>query len=291
MRDKTMLDIRRVKQYSVSMFSIMILIILTMIIINSQVRAQVKLMGAMTHQYQIKADNCYQGWIRLVNTGHKIQRVKLYQTDYRFEADGHSYYEKPGTCNRSNAGWINLSQNIVRVPPGKKIRVYDEVNVPNQRDLTGTYWSMIMVEPLPIPGQSLMNNSTKPEEMLEVKQAFRYGLQIVTNVEQTNVTKIRIKNTELIYDSRHDQYRVEMELHNQGQYWIIPKVWIKLYQNKDSKEFGPFYGQQLRLYPKTSVTQKIVLKDLNPGSYSAILVVDNKDDVNVFARNYVFKIK
>ena len=65
---------------------------------------------------------------------------------------------------------------------------------------------------------------------------------------------------------------------------LRPNVYMRLFA-EDGTEFGPFEGVQFRLYPGTSVRQRIDLSSLKAGTYQALLVVDNGDDA-VFGGQY-----
>jgi hypothetical protein len=38
--------------------------------------------------------------------------VKIYQNDYRFDHEGRTSYDEPGTIARSNSSWITMSQSV-----------------------------------------------------------------------------------------------------------------------------------------------------------------------------------
>src|SRR6185436_16838252 len=88
----------------------------------------------------------YTGRIIISNPTATPQSVRIYKTDYRFKADGTTYYEDAGTTMRSNANWVTLQAERVVVPARGDLTVPYSVKVPSSDSLKGTYWSAIMVE-------------------------------------------------------------------------------------------------------------------------------------------------
>ena len=78
-----------------------------------------------------------------------VAQVKLYQTDYLFSADGKNAFDAPGSQARSNAAWLQLNREQVTIAPDSVATVDYEVRVPGGAGLSGTYWSVVMVQELP----------------------------------------------------------------------------------------------------------------------------------------------
>jgi hypothetical protein len=245
-------------------------------------------MGKMTHRYQVKVGQNYQGWIKLINTSDKIQQIKLYQRDYSFIAEGKTFYSESASTARSNGNWISLSQKQLQIPPGEIVKVYYEIKVPQKKKLNGTYWSLIMVETVPfLESREIKNMKNKLE--LSIGHSLRYGVQIVTNMEDLGESELIFKNEKLLKRENSDDYYFEIDLLNQGQYWLIPRVWMEIYQ-EDGQKIGVFEGQQLRIFPGTSVREKIIIGNLDKGRYIALIIADNEDE-NVFGKQYQIEIK
>ena len=66
-----------------------------------------------------------------------------------YRADGTINYDAPSTeKKRSNAGWMQLSTNLLTLKPGEKTDFLYEMNVPDQLAAKGSYWSVFIVEPV-----------------------------------------------------------------------------------------------------------------------------------------------
>nr|MCH9703974.1 Fn3-like domain-containing protein [Chlamydiota bacterium] len=85
--------------------------------------------------------------ITLSNAYDEEKKYHLSQADYSFSADGTSQFSPPQTLERSNAGWINLQTPYVTIPAEGEATIYYTISVPNNSELTGSYWSLLFIEP------------------------------------------------------------------------------------------------------------------------------------------------
>ena len=58
------------------------------------------------------------------------QNARIYQTDFRFAADGTSHTDDPGSSPRSNAPWVHPQMTRVSIRPGAEVSVPYSVDVP-----------------------------------------------------------------------------------------------------------------------------------------------------------------
>ena len=247
---------------------------------GAESEAGISVIGALSRESVAQPGEEYQGTIILGNSGTTPEEVKVFQTDYLFFADGSNRYGEPGTVNRSNAGWITFSPARLTIPPKEQAFIDYTVKVPEDPDLTGTYWSMLMVEPIP---------ETHPEAPTEegrikmgITQIVRYGIQLVTDIGDTGTRKIQILDKSLI--EKDGKRILQIDIKNIGERWLRPSVWAELYTAEGSP-IGRFEGVRLRIYPGTSVRQRIDLTGLSTGLYKALIVIDNLDD-SVFGAQY-----
>jgi hypothetical protein len=210
----------------------------------------------------------------LKNTGENPSEVKIYQTDHLFFADGKNLFGEPGSIARSNARWITVSPKRLTVPPKDTVSVYYTVQVPKNPDLKGSYWSMVMVEPIAEGSPE----SVKEEEgkvKVGLQTVIRYGIQIVTDIGSTGERNLRFQGKRLI--SEDGKKALELDIENTGERWISPLVWVELY-SQEGKNIGRFESNRQRIYPGCSVGHKIDLSGVPGGKYKALVVADNKDD-------------
>lgn len=258
-----------------------ILFLVFSIILTDFSFAGVSVIGGLSREKNVKPGEKFEGIIHLKNNGDSSCQVKIYQTDYLFYADGKNIYGEPGSIPRSNARWISLSPVRLTVPPKETASVHYIVQVPENPDLKGSFWSMVMVEAIP---------ETSPESIKEEKEKvkvgiqtiMRYGIQIITNIGGTGERKIRFLDKKLISQDRKRLFQFDIE--NIGERSLSPVVWVELY-NKDGINIGRFESSRLRIYPGCSVRHKVDLTDVPKGRHKALVVADNGDE-NVFGAQY-----
>ncbi|MBK1732145.1 hypothetical protein CKO41_10160 [Thiococcus pfennigii] len=235
--------------------------------------AGVKLTSDMTLERVAQPGERYRGTLVLQNTDAVPAEAKVYQTDYSFAADGSNAYGAPGQLARSNAKWISLSRELVRIPAGGTEEFTFEVQVPAGKGLSGTYWSMIMVEP--ISAASAEAAEPLPERTTRLTQVIRYGVQVVTHIGQSGETGLVFTNPGLIDEDGRRVFRIDAA--NTGSRWLRPSLWLELYRD-DGTPVGKFQGPAKRLYPGTSAQFQVDLGETPPGKYLGLVVADGTGD-------------
>lgn len=239
--------------------------------------AQIAVASDLVLEKEAGSGDTYEGTIQIRNTSGEFQEVRLYKTDYLFYASGESSYGDPGSHPRSNADWITLSSEQVKIPPGQTLPITFQVAVPaGSNPLQGSYWSMVMV-------QAVETGQTSSSDGFSLKTQVRFGVQIVTHLLGTGERAVSLSNTQLVAED--DEERVlEVDIVNEGTLAIRPRVWLELYSASGTK-LGEYEGSTLRIYPGTSVRNRIDLGDVNAGAYTAVLFVDAGSD-DVFGAQY-----
>ncbi|MFE8034074.1 hypothetical protein [Thiohalocapsa marina] len=239
----------------------------------------------MTQEHRAQPGERYRGTIVLRNPGDTTAEAKLYQTDYGFDAEGRNDYGPPGQLPRSNAGWISLTREVVTVPPKGTERIDYEVKVPSGDQLSGTYWSMLMVEP--IPETSRESAADLPEGTTSVTQLLRFGIQLVTHIGSSGETALVFSNPQLVKENGKRLFAIDVE--NTGQRWLRPSLWLELY-SQSGNPVGKFEGAATRLYPGTSARFRIDLGETPDGNYLGLVAADGTGD-NLFGANVELEIK
>ena len=233
--------------------------------------AQVSLRSSLSVDEDAAPGTTYEGTIALRNEDSTATRsAEVSLSDYRFDHEGNVRYEDPGSHDRSNAPWINLESTLVDVPPEETVEFTYEVSVPETagEDIPeGTYWSMILVEPL---GQE---PDIDMQEGLAVQQVRRYGIQVATNIEGTGSSDLEVLGTGL--DTEGETPELTIDLENQGTLMDRPPARLELYDEAGAQVLETASSAQ-RIYPGTSVRHRFALEDVPPGSYQALLVFDSE---------------
>jgi hypothetical protein len=241
----------------------------------------VSVLGGLTHEMTLNPGGKYEGKIQILNKGDCPAQVRVFQVDYSFYADGRTFYNAPGSNRRSNAPWIIVSPSRITIPPQETASIYYELNAPNDSTLRGTYWSVIMVEPLPEAAASDIK-SQDGKVVLGLQTVIRYAVQIITNIGDTGSSAVRLADNKVIPDKGKRILQTDIE--NVGDRWLSPAVWAELY-DKDGQFVGRFEAGRKRIFPNCSVRHFLDLSAVPKGTYTALFVVDNGDD-RVFGATY-----
>lgn len=244
----------------------------------AQAWAGVSVVGGLVRSRPAQPGETYEAVILLKNPAAEAVDVRVYQTDYLFFADGTNLYGEPGSASRSNARWIAVSPARLSLAAGQTASVYVRVQVPADPPLSGTYWSLLMIEPEPEPVVS----DGSPTPALGLRQVIRTGVQIVTEVGAAARGAVRFQGKRIIKDE--SGRFLELEVENVGDRLLAPAFSAELFQ-ASGVSVGRFEGQKLRIYPGCSVRHRINLTDVPPGAFKAMVIGDNGDE-HVFGAQY-----
>lgn len=265
------------KKYFICLISLAILFI-----INVELAvACVSVVGGLKIEKNVKPGEEVTGIIQLKNIGDSFCEVKIYQNDYLFFSNGQNIYDNPGSIQRSNAKWVSFSPGRLTIPPKETVSVHFTAQVPDTPDLKGTFWSLLLVEPL------VKTDNIESKDKVGIQTIIRYGIQFVTDISDTGERKIRFLNKELIDSDGKKSFQFDIE--NIGERGLSPKVWVELY-NTEGLNVGRFESRQQRIYPGCSVRHRVDLKDIPGGRYKALVVADNGDEY-VFGARYDMELK
>ncbi len=222
--------------------------------------------GEATQVRSAQPGDTYRGSIALRNAGPTAAQVKLFQTDYSFFADGKNHFDTPGTLTRSNAPWLRLNREQLTIGPGSVEIVEYEVQVPANTQLTGTYWSVVMVQELP-PAEA----AGAPRTGVKLAQALRHAIQIITEIGDSGRGEVVFRNARLVSFGATREF--DVELANTGERWLRTDVWLELHDS-GGKVVGRYAAPRRRTFPGTSVRNRIELGAAPPGKYLGLLVAD-----------------
>lgn len=258
------------------------IIVLLLSAFGSRLSAQIAVVGSTVEERVVSPGETYVGSIVVRNLTRQDQPVRIYQTDYRFFADGTSHFDDPGTQPHSNATWITPTVRSLLVPPSSEMTVTYSVKVPASDSLVGTYWSAVMVEGAPTePGRS---SGGRPQ--VGVGAVMRYAVQVATHIKTTGSRKVSFANSRFVTNPDSTQ-AFELEVMNAGERAYRPALWIEVYDDQGTLKANARQERGL-LYPGTSLKQVFQLGRLGPGTYRAVVFADTGEDA-VFASQYTLK--
>ena len=253
--------------------------------------AQISVRSSLSDDREAVSGMVYDGSIQIKNETGEPQQAKIYQTDYLFFYDGTNLFGEPGSTPRSNAGWIQFSPSVLTLPPYETLPVQYVVTVPvaiEGQPLEGTYWSMLMIESIASDSPESTLPSAPDEGQYGVRQVIRYGVQVASHVNGTGRRTVAFASPELVQE-KDGSTSLRLNIENTGSLLIRPTVWVKLYDISGASR-GRLEGTENRIYPGTSVQQRINLGDLPEGTYKALVVVDAGGD-NVYGTEYTLELQ
>lgn len=231
--------------------------------------AQVLVVSSAVAEQHASAGETYAGMIRLRNTGGSPQEVRVYQTGYLFHADGRAQHMAPDSQPRSNAAWIRLPLANVVLLPGEDTDLRYTVTVPGAELAPGTYWSLVMVEPLAADAPEL---SATGAPAVGLRTVTRYAIQLATHVRGDAPHALAISNARVAAAAAGAR-EFSFELANSGVAGYRPHVFIELFDAAGGV-VARHEAQRGLLYPGTSTVQRFTLPALGAGAYEAYIIVD-----------------
>ncbi|MEM1269549.1 MAG: hypothetical protein AAGI08_05815 [Bacteroidota bacterium] len=253
--------------------------------------AQVSVLSSLAQDYDVVPGIQYSGEIEVHNDGTAVREVRVYQTDYDFQSDGRNVFGDPGSMTRSNAPWIQFSTDRLRIPPGTSQMLQYTVEIPAELPdgggPNGSYWSILMLEPIPESDPLALGNDPEQVEF-GVRQVIRYAVQVATHVQGTGTRNVEFAGVDA-RSSESGQLMFDVNVANTGEQMIRPTVWAEFYDPNGTLQ-KRIDGSLLRMYPGTSVRHSMPLDSLAAGSYQALVVVDAGGN-DVFGTQVAFDIE
>lgn len=261
---------------------------LLILLIPGLSQAGISIVGDLSYEKVVQIGETYQVSISIKNTGKEPAEVKIYQTDYLFFSDGKTLFADPGSTPRSNADWISFNPKRVVIPPQETTQIYYLVKVPRDENLIGTYWSVFMVEAIPKSSPESTQAPPKDKPQVGLTIAFRYAIQMVTQIGTTGASELKFLKTRLVKEEGKRILQVDLE--NVGEKWLRPALSVELYDTQGNF-IERFEGEMvLRIYPGTSIRHKIDLSRLPKGNYKALVIADCGGD-DIFGGSYLMEFK
>jgi hypothetical protein len=248
--------------------------------------AQISVVGSLTDDRFVKAGTRYEGSVTIRNETDSLQEVKVYQTDYSFRFDGTTVYGEPGEDSRSNARWISYTPAFLRLEPRATAEVNYAVAVPDSLSgapLSGSYWSLLMIEGIGPGSRESAQHNAPDRGGMGISQLIRYGIQIASHIAETGSKAVRFLDVRL-EDGPGSSKELVVDILNTGESWFRPAFSAELFDASGNSK-GVFKGSTFRMYPETSVRQRLSLGVLPRGKYTVVLMLDAGGE-DVFGAEY-----
>ncbi|MGH7655633.1 MAG: hypothetical protein ACREN6_13315 [Gemmatimonadaceae bacterium] len=243
--------------------------------------AQIAVLSSTVEEKTAAPGEKYTGTIIVANQSAEPQLARIYQTDYRFAADGTAHYDEAGTSGRSNAAWITPQASRILVPANSQVSVPYSVAVPLGDSLRGTYWSMIMVEGAPAEPGAPANDGGKPA--VAIGAVMRYAVQLATHIRNSGSRTVQFASPGAAKDT-NGAAALDLDVTDTGERGFRPVLWVEVYDAQGTLRAKAKQARGL-LYPGTSLHQHFDLGALPSGTYKAVVFADTGEDA-VFATQF-----
>lgn len=240
--------------------------------------------NGLTHHFRVEHGKSYKGKIVVENFGTVPQSVKLYQQSYSYRSDGASFYTDTLTGRTCNAPWIKLNTNLLTLGAKQQTDVFFEITIPENLSEPGSYWSVIMVEPV---DEIVPFDNKQPG--INITSLVRYGIQIITDFETADLSpQLKFEHVKVVTDGTNRILKTGVA--NHGKVFCRPAAVVELIHAKTGKKMGPFLAAPMGLLPDNSKSFDINMGVIPAGLYSAVIMVTDENE-NTFAIEVDLDIK
>lgn len=241
--------------------------------------ANVLVTGGLSHEYSVQPGQTVKGTIHIKNDGDSPATVRLFQTDYLFQADGSNTFGKIGSQPRSNGAWVKLGNDRVTIAPGQTTSVPYTIAVPDDAALHGSFWSLVMVE-------QVSAQPTTTKKGISMRVLMRYGVQIVTTFDGGK-DDLAFAHPQLSKNA-NGALTLSVDLNDVGQTLLKGASTLQLY-DASGKLVTTVHTKPFRIYPTTSERATFVLKSVSGDHYTAIVLADAGSG-NVYGARYTLNL-
>lgn len=260
-------------------FAIAMLLTLAIPILGN---AQITVPGKLIEERRAAPGETYGGIITVTNTSPRPEEARIYLSDFVSLPEGATRFEDPGATPRSNARWVSVASRIV-VPPGQSADIPYNVAVPVNSTLSGTYWSVVLIETVAAGSPVSSRSSNRAGEVqVGLTPVFRVGVQIATTVgtRSDRTAKFELTKVQAIGDTARV---LQFDLRNTGDLGFRPVLTLELY-SEDGTHVSTQKAIRGLTYPGLAVRQRFELGRLRPGRYRAIVTADLGEGMVIGAR-------
>ncbi|WP_419869623.1 WxL protein host-binding domain-containing protein [Chryseobacterium sp. CT-SW4] len=246
-------------------------------------RASIVVLNGLTHTYKVENGKVYKGKIAIENTDNHPQSVKLFLQDFAYQADGSINYTALHTNTRTNGDWITLNTNLVTLKAKEKTEIFYEITVPERPAQPGSYWSVIIVEPV----EDIKPSNDKAG--VNITSIIRYAIQVITDYEAENA-KPDLKFESVKVEKEEGKQIVKIAIANIGNLYCKPTASIEIYNRKTGEKVGNYNSLTMGLLPNTSKSFYIDISKVPPDRYNAAIIATDEEE-NAFALNVELEVK
>lgn len=205
------------------------------------------------------------------NKAEEAQDFMVYAKDWNFNTDGSIPEFEPGSLGRGSAGWVMVAPQNFTIKPKMSQTVRFTMVVPDT-DLSGSYWSALFVETDDKP--TLASKMENEGRSLSIFVKIRAKILINVTLSGDLTRDGEIANLEVELNSSQTSLALKSTFLNTGNMTLKCNgtVEIRDEMGEPIESFPLPSFTSLPGYERVAVTTHAT--DLEPGEYSAMVVID-----------------
>ena len=179
-------------------------------------------------EFDICPGDKFDGSIPVKNTSTDPVSVQIFLGDWvRVPGQGdYALTKVPGKEPRSLIPWMTFGPDSMTLQPGETQDITYEVNVPNDWNLDGSYWDMIIVEGVPTQAPSA-SPVAAGNTGIGINTKFRLAVHVFATIKDTQVLDAAFAAIKI--EAAEGGFKATGSFQNKGNTWIKPKVWLEMH--------------------------------------------------------------
>ncbi len=227
--------------------------------------AGIAVTNGLTQRHTAGKGSVVSGLIEVKNVGNKPAKVVFYKSDFLVGCDSEVLNPSDtATHERSSSAWLALGAEERILNPKEEYTLTYQFSVPN-KDVSGTYWSLIMVEEKPLI------DTTRTRDLLKITTNVRFAVQTLLTIPGDFKAEVAFKDIEVV--DKEGIKQLSVQLFNESVEAQKIEVNLEVY-NEEGELLIEQSSRKRTLYPFQCKKMFIRLEDILPGSYQAVLVAD-----------------
>tara|TARA_R110002050_G_scaffold116847_2_gene233395 strand:+ start:43159 stop:43950 length:792 start_codon:yes stop_codon:yes gene_type:complete len=238
-------------------------------IYNAQ--SSVVVLNGLTHVYKGISGDVIIGEVILVNNSNIEQRVTFDLNDAIFSCSSNRFFTNETTHSQSSKDWFRAElMNKTLMPKEKYIYKYT-ITIPNDQNIKGSFWSMLMVNiEKPIKEEALNNN-------VGLDTKIRYAVALLTNVNSYDEVNLDFKNIDFNEDSNSAKKELNVKIFNESLFIEGVRLTLEVYNNEGIKIYESITDRNMA-FPGFCKDYQLDISDLPQGEYECVLIADSREE-------------
>ena len=230
--------------------------------------------SSLLHEYKVSRGDSVQGKVQLRNNGSAAERVRINKKDIVFSKFGEANYKtlEEKANPRSNAAWITFNTaNDKNLSAQENYEFEYTINIPNDPNIKGSFWSTLMIEP-----QTALdiNNTNIDKKEITVVTKARYAIMLVTTITDGSVD---ISVMEHKIKTVDDKKLLEIDIKNNGESIYRMKSELQLYNSNGEYIFNKQLNSKA-VYPESTNSILFDISEVKKGTYNALIMFEGDDE-------------